>query len=82
MKKLLEILSNPSKRMPLETLRKCEVVLEKLDLKRVSLLFAFVTKKKKLFLLLINFTYIFNINLSMYLNKCNLGEYLSTYFFK
>ncbi|KAK6618937.1 hypothetical protein RUM44_003318 [Polyplax serrata] len=34
MKKLLEILSNPSKRMPLETLRKCEVVLEKLDLKR------------------------------------------------
>lgn len=48
MKKLLEILSNPSKRMPLETLRKCEVVLEKLDLKRVSLLFAFVTKKKKI----------------------------------
>lgn len=36
MKKLLDILSNPSKRMPLETLRKCEVVLEKLDLKRVS----------------------------------------------
>jgi hypothetical protein len=35
MKKLLEILSNPSKRMPLETLLKCEVVLEKLDLKRV-----------------------------------------------
>ncbi|KAG8223289.1 hypothetical protein J437_LFUL001163 [Ladona fulva] len=34
MKKLLEILSNPSKRMPLETLLKCEVVLEKLDLKR------------------------------------------------
>jgi mediator of RNA polymerase II transcription subunit 15 len=35
MKKLLEILSNPSKRMPLETLLKCEVVLEKLDFKRV-----------------------------------------------
>ncbi|KAJ9591040.1 hypothetical protein L9F63_027754, partial [Diploptera punctata] len=30
MKKLLEILSNPSKRMPLETLLKCEAVLEKL----------------------------------------------------
>jgi len=36
MKKLLEILSTPSKRMPLETLRKCEVVLEKMDLKWVS----------------------------------------------
>ncbi|GFG38157.1 hypothetical protein Cfor_04819, partial [Coptotermes formosanus] len=36
MKKLLEILSNPSKRMPLETLLKCEVVLEKLDFKRAS----------------------------------------------
>jgi mediator of RNA polymerase II transcription subunit 15 len=36
MKKLLDILSTPSKRMPLETLLKCEVVLEKLDLKRVS----------------------------------------------
>ncbi|KAF5295040.1 hypothetical protein FQR65_LT10593 [Abscondita terminalis] len=34
MKKLLEILSNPSQRMPLETLMKCEVVLEKLDFKR------------------------------------------------
>ncbi|XP_046996647.1 mediator of RNA polymerase II transcription subunit 15 isoform X2 [Schistocerca americana] len=34
MKKLLEILSNPNKRMPLETLLKCEVVLEKLDFKR------------------------------------------------
>ncbi|KAG8299537.1 mediator complex subunit Med15 [Homalodisca vitripennis] len=34
MKKLLEILSTPGKRMPLETLLKCEVVLEKLDLKR------------------------------------------------
>lgn len=35
MKKLLEILSNPQQRtMPLETLLKCEVVLEKLDFKR------------------------------------------------
>lgn len=34
MKKLLEILSNPTQRMPLETLLKCEVVLEKLDFKR------------------------------------------------
>lgn len=34
MKKLLEILSNPQQRMPLETLKKCEVVLEKLDFKR------------------------------------------------
>ncbi|PNF30136.1 hypothetical protein B7P43_G01265 [Cryptotermes secundus] len=34
MKKLLEILSTPSRRMPLETLIKCEVVLEKLDFKR------------------------------------------------
>lgn len=34
MKNLLDILSNPSKRMPLETLLKCEVVLEKLDFKR------------------------------------------------
>ncbi|CAL7946877.1 unnamed protein product [Xylocopa violacea] len=34
MKKLLEILTNPSKRMPLDTLLKCEVVLEKLDFKR------------------------------------------------
>lgn len=34
MKNLLDILSNPSKRMPLETLIKCEVVLEKLDFKR------------------------------------------------
>ncbi|XP_022191937.2 mediator of RNA polymerase II transcription subunit 15 [Nilaparvata lugens] len=34
MKKLLDILSHPSKRMPLETLLKCEVVLEKLDFKR------------------------------------------------
>lgn len=34
MKKLLEILSNPSRRVPLETIIKCEVVLEKMDLKR------------------------------------------------
>ncbi|XP_012284467.1 mediator of RNA polymerase II transcription subunit 15 [Orussus abietinus] len=34
MKKLLEILSNPSKRVPLDTLVKCEIVLEKLDFKR------------------------------------------------
>ncbi|KYN43253.1 Mediator of RNA polymerase II transcription subunit 15 [Trachymyrmex septentrionalis] len=34
MKKLLEILSNPSKRMPLDTLLKCEVVLEKFNFKR------------------------------------------------
>uniref|UniRef100_A0A6M2DN10 Putative positive cofactor 2 pc2 subunit of a multiprotein coactivator of rna polymerase ii n=1 Tax=Xenopsylla cheopis TaxID=163159 RepID=A0A6M2DN10_XENCH len=33
-KKLLEILSNPTQRIPLETLLKCEVVLEKMDLKR------------------------------------------------
>ncbi|KAK0179543.1 hypothetical protein PV327_005286 [Microctonus hyperodae] len=34
MNKLLEILSNPTKRVPLETIIKCEAVLEKLDLKR------------------------------------------------
>lgn len=34
MKTLLDILTNPNKRMPLETLLKCEVVLEKVDLKR------------------------------------------------
>lgn len=34
MKKLLEILSNPTQRMPLDTLIKCEKVLEKLDFKR------------------------------------------------
>ena len=39
MKKLLEILSNPTKRMPLETLKKCEIVLERMDLKRVSMMF-------------------------------------------
>ncbi|KAL1124214.1 hypothetical protein AAG570_001984 [Ranatra chinensis] len=38
MKTLLDMLVNPNKRMPLETLLKCEVVLEKMDLKRVSLL--------------------------------------------
>jgi mediator of RNA polymerase II transcription subunit 15 len=35
MKNLLELLTNPTKRMPLETLLKCEKVLEKLDFKRV-----------------------------------------------
>lgn len=34
MKKLLEILTSPQQRMPLETLIKCEVVLEKMDIKR------------------------------------------------
>lgn len=34
MKKLLELLSNPTQRMPLETLLKCEVVLKKMDFKR------------------------------------------------
>ncbi|KAJ8927679.1 hypothetical protein NQ314_019836 [Rhamnusium bicolor] len=34
MKKLLEILSNPQQRMPLDTLKKCEIVLEKIDFKR------------------------------------------------
>lgn len=34
MQKLLEILSNPTKRMPLDTLIKCEIVLEKMDFKR------------------------------------------------
>ena len=32
MKKLLEILSNPEKRMPLATLQKCEDVLKKMNL--------------------------------------------------
>lgn len=36
MKKLLEILSNPQQRMPLDTLIKCEIVLEKIDFKRDS----------------------------------------------
>jgi len=35
MKKLLEILSTPTQRMPLETLLKCEAALVKLDLSRV-----------------------------------------------
>lgn len=34
MKNLLELLSNPTKRMPLETILKCQVVLERMDLKR------------------------------------------------
>ncbi|KAG5874838.1 hypothetical protein JTB14_009295 [Gonioctena quinquepunctata] len=34
MKKLLEILSNPQQRMPLDTLLKCEIVLEKIDFRR------------------------------------------------
>lgn len=38
MKKLLEILQSPNKRMPLETLLKCEHVLEKLDFKHSTLL--------------------------------------------
>lgn len=32
MSKLLEILSNPNQRVPLETLLKCEKALEKLDI--------------------------------------------------
>lgn len=36
MKHLLDILSNPNKRTQIETLNKCEVVLEKLDFARVS----------------------------------------------
>ncbi|KAK4025394.1 hypothetical protein OUZ56_014467 [Daphnia magna] len=34
MKIMLDILSNPSKRMPMDTLLKCEAVLEKMDFKR------------------------------------------------
>ncbi|XP_065353647.1 mediator of RNA polymerase II transcription subunit 15-like isoform X1 [Cloeon dipterum] len=34
MKNLLELLTNPTKRMPIDTLIKCEKVLEKLDFKR------------------------------------------------
>ncbi|XP_022918876.2 mediator of RNA polymerase II transcription subunit 15 isoform X1 [Onthophagus taurus] len=34
MKKLLDILLNPSQRLPLDTLVKCELVLEKIDFKR------------------------------------------------
>lgn len=44
MKKLLEILSTPTQRMPLETLLKCEVALEKLDLSRVINLFSYSLK--------------------------------------
>ncbi|CAG9825305.1 unnamed protein product [Phaedon cochleariae] len=36
MKKLLEILSNPQQRMPLDTLIKCEIVLEKIDFRRAD----------------------------------------------
>lgn len=36
MKIMLDILSNPSKRMPMDTLLKCEAVLEKMDFKRVT----------------------------------------------
>lgn len=35
MKHLLDLLSNPTKRTQLETLNKCEVVLDKLDFARV-----------------------------------------------
>ena len=35
MKIMLDILSNPNKRMPMDTLLKCEAVLEKMDFKRV-----------------------------------------------
>lgn len=37
MNKLLEILCNPSQRIPLDTLLKCEVALEKMDLKSYSM---------------------------------------------
>lgn len=37
MNKLLEILCNPNQRIPLETLMKCEIALEKMDLKSYSL---------------------------------------------
>ena len=36
MKIMLDILSNPNKRMPMDTLLKCEAVLEKMDFKRVN----------------------------------------------
>jgi len=42
MKIMLDILSNPSKRMPMDTLLKCEAVLEKMDFKRVKLLNYFI----------------------------------------
>lgn len=37
MNKLLEILCNPNQRIPLETLLKCEVALEKMDFKMTFL---------------------------------------------
>lgn len=37
MNKLLEILCNPNQRIPLETLVKCEIALEKMDLKSYSM---------------------------------------------
>ena len=37
MKLMLDHLKNPNKRMPMDTLLKCEAVLEKMDFKRVSL---------------------------------------------
>lgn len=37
MKIMLDILSNPNKRMPMDTLLKCEAVLEKMDFKIVIL---------------------------------------------
>ncbi|KAL1512579.1 hypothetical protein ABEB36_002151 [Hypothenemus hampei] len=40
MRKLLEILSNPHQRLPLDTLLKCEVVLEKIDFKKGDVLFS------------------------------------------
>merc|ERR1711936_857396 len=36
MNKLMDILSNPTKRMPMETLLKCEAVLEKMNLDTTS----------------------------------------------
>lgn len=36
MNKLLEILCNPNQRIPLETLMKCEIALEKMDLKTIA----------------------------------------------
>lgn len=49
MKNLLDILSNPNKRMPLETLIKCEVVLEKLDFKRSEGVVVPSTGKEQIF---------------------------------
>lgn len=37
MNKLLEILCNPNRRIPLDTLLKCEIALEKMDFKTYSL---------------------------------------------